>query len=286
MTKINLSFHLWTSGNKLALLGITASFINMDGKPVTTLLAMPRVHGAHSGLNHSESIAALIAQYNLGDRIGYFVTDNAYSNDVALRYLAKEYDFDAKQRHVRCFSHVLNLVAQAVLLGKDSDAFEAELNTNLTVEEVQLQAWRKKGLIGKLHNVVYWIVRSPQRIERLMNLQKTLIAPNRPDDKKETYELVKDVETRWNSFDDAAKRALYLRPAIDELIMQEAIDYNAYLERCTVGNRPAKKKAPAIVADRLTPDDWHVITLYHEILQPLKRWTMQLQGLRRATSAL
>jgi hypothetical protein len=38
------------------------------------------------------------------------------------------------------------------------------------------------------------------------------------------------------------------------------------------------KKALAIVTDRLTPDDWHVMTLYHEILQPVKHWTMQLQG--------
>jgi hypothetical protein len=111
-----------------------------------------------------------------------------------------------------------------------------------------------------------------------MVLQKTLIAPNRPDDKKETYELVNYSETRWNSFDDAARRALYLRPTIAELIIEESVEYNAYLERCRIQKLTPKRRAPAIVADRLIPDDWHVITLYHEILQPLKTWTIQLQG--------
>lgn len=41
------------------------------------------------------------------------MTDNAYSSDVANHFLAKEYGFDAKQRRIRCFGHVLDPVAQA-----------------------------------------------------------------------------------------------------------------------------------------------------------------------------
>jgi hypothetical protein len=73
---------------------------------------------------------------------------------VALEHLSIEFAFNPKHRHIRCFGHVFNLIAQAVLLSNDSEAFEAELHNNLTVEEQELQTWRKKGPIGKLHNVV------------------------------------------------------------------------------------------------------------------------------------
>ena len=59
---------------------------------------------------------------------------------------------------LHCSSRVLNLVAQAVLFGNDTDVFEAELD-NLTIEELELQAWRKKGPIGKLHSVAWWMSR-------------------------------------------------------------------------------------------------------------------------------
>ncbi|KYG40428.1 hypothetical protein M433DRAFT_8822 [Acidomyces richmondensis BFW] len=98
------------------------------------------------------------------------------------------------------------------------------------------------------------------RCERFESLQQRLIAPNRPDGKKETYELIKDVETRWNSFYYSAERACYLRPAIDELLEEEAVEYDKYTRRCTTSNRLA------------------VITRYVEILKPLKDATMALEG--------
>jgi len=141
-----------------------------------------------------------------------------------------------------------------------------------------LLVWRRRGPLGKLHNLIYWCVRSPQRNERLMALQQTLVAPFRPNDKKSEYELVKDVTTRWNSFDDAAARALYLRPALDELMMEVQLEHDAYVARCHQSRRLVKKQAPAILADRLDNGDWNIITLYHDILAPVKKATMELQG--------
>ena len=48
--------------------------------------------------------------------------------------------------------------------------------------------------------MVVWINRSPQRYERFIQLQHDLITPIKPEDKKDDYELVTDVTTRWNSF--------------------------------------------------------------------------------------
>ena len=277
ITNINLSFDLWTSSNKKALLGVCAHFIDSSGTAVNTLLSLPRQKGKHSGVNLSESVSDIIAEYALQDKLGYFTTDNAASNQTCLDHLAKEYGFQRNWRWIRCTGHIFNLVAQAALFGKHNDAFVKEIE-DVSLEERQLLQWRKKGPIGKLHNVVYWINRSPQRCERFDLLQKELIAPIRPDGTKETYELIKDVETRWNSFDDSAERALYLQPAIDELLLKEKVEYDEYVHRCSQTKRPVKRRTPAILEDALNADDWNVIRLYHEILKPVKEATQRLQG--------
>jgi hypothetical protein len=118
------------------MLGIAASFINNRGIPTTTLLAMPRIKGKHSGLNQSEANATIIAHFGISEKLGYFVTDNAASNGTCLQHLAHEFGFNAPQRWIRCFGHVLNFLAQSVLFGNDSEAFEAELSGTATLEEL------------------------------------------------------------------------------------------------------------------------------------------------------
>ena len=98
------------------------------------------------------SIGDVISEFGLDKKIGYFITDNAYSNGTCLEYLAKAFGFIKNQAWIRCSGHVLNL-AQAVLLGGDDEAFEHELD-NVALEEMQLRIWRKKGPLGKLHNLV------------------------------------------------------------------------------------------------------------------------------------
>ena len=123
ITKINLSFDLWTSKNKLALLGLCAHFINITGNSITTLLALPRQRGRHSGFNIAETVSDIIASYSLQDKVGYFTTDNATSNQACLDYIAKEHGFERDSRWVRCSGHIFNLVGQAALFGNDSEVF-------------------------------------------------------------------------------------------------------------------------------------------------------------------
>jgi hypothetical protein len=277
ITKINLSFDLWTSKNRLALLGVCAHFINSDGDSVTTLLALPRQKGRHSGFNIADTVSAIIAEYGLHSKIGYFTTDNAFSNQTTMDYLALEHGFERDKRWVRCSGHIFNLVGQAALFGLNNEAFAAEV-ANETIEEHELRLWRRKGPIGKLHNNIYWVNRSPQRCERFTGLQHRLIAPTRPDGKKETYELIKDVETRWNSFYYSAERACYLKAAIDQLLEDERLEYQRYCARCERSNKPIKQLPPPILSDTLSEDDWVVITRYIEILKPLKDATLALEG--------
>lgn len=277
ITKINFSFDMWTSKNKLALLGIVAHFIDQEGKPITTLLALPRQHGRHTGLNISETIAEILTEFDVQDKLGYFITDNAYNNGSCLETLGNEFGFQYKRRWVRCSGHILNLAAQQVLFGAGAGSFEAEVE-NVKAEEAELALWRKRGPIGKLHNIVYFISRSPYRSERFVELQKRYVLEVRPDGAKETYELIKDVETRWNSFEASASRALYLQAPIDEFVQEISDEYDNYVRRMTLKSQPLKRQRLSVVDDRLSADDWATISSYQDMLQPLKEATLLLQG--------
>jgi len=83
--------------------------------------------------------------------------------------LAEEFSFSYFQisffqHHLRCFGHILNLVTKALLFGWDSNAFEVDILTTkaLNNEVVELDFWRKKGPVSKLHNIISYIQGSPQ----------------------------------------------------------------------------------------------------------------------------
>jgi hypothetical protein len=74
--------------------------------------------------------------------------------------------------------------------------------------------------------------------------------------------------TRWNSWHDAAARALKLYTAIDEFVDYKTANYNAVLVRY-VGSRSLKKrppKEPSLLADLLSVDDWSIIAQYVGLL--------------------
>jgi hypothetical protein len=71
------------------------------------------------------------------------------------------------------------------------------------------------------------------------------------------YDLVLNNITRWNSWHDAAARALKLHTAINEFVDYKTANYNAALARY-VGSRSLKKrppKEPSLLTDLLSADD-------------------------------
>jgi hypothetical protein len=62
VTRINLSFDLWTSpGRRLSLLGVVAHYLNADHKPRNILLALPRITGSHTAVNIAATITGLVS---------------------------------------------------------------------------------------------------------------------------------------------------------------------------------------------------------------------------------
>ena len=120
------------------------------------------MRGSHNVVNLSSRLTSILDYFKLRQSFGYAVTDNASENRACLNLMADDLGFDASKRHVLCMGHVINLVAHKVLFGSSVEAFEHELS-NVTAEVVELQTWRRKGPIGKLHNIIRYITHSAER---------------------------------------------------------------------------------------------------------------------------
>jgi hypothetical protein len=290
-TKIHLSFDLWTSpGRRLSLLGVVAHYLDATFTPRAILLALPQMHGSHTAVNLSVQLESLLRQFKIESHLSNAITDNASENAACLDLLSDTLLINTRKRHVRCIGHIINLVAQEVLFGQDVESFEDSIG-NITAIEVELAVWRKKGPIGRLHNLIRYICASEQRRAKFMEVQRKQPDAMRSERlrAKDAYDLKHDNLTRWNSWYDAAERALDLRNAIDELIEHELEDYYQKLARFNVrsasqstSSQPPKE--PTLLLDRLHNDDWHVIASYLKLMKPLKDATMKLQGNVNTTS--
>ncbi|PNP55197.1 hypothetical protein FNYG_15548 [Fusarium nygamai] len=263
-----------------SLLGLAVHFLDDEGKFRTFLLGLPQIEGLHSGENLADRVSEIIHEYGFEDRIGYFVANNAESNDTCLEDLGTEFGFNKQHRRLRCCGHIINLVARSILFGTDADTFEDDCQAEKEIQD-EIKLWRSKGPIGKLHNITHWVQRSGQRIEKLHKLQLIENTALNLEDKT-TYNVVTDHATRWNSSEAMMERGYQLRNALDSLVQAEVTEWNNYVARRTQnGTKPMPKKSrtkPAIVDDKMSVEDWSVITDYLAILKPLKIATKRLEG--------
>ena len=173
-SRIHISFDLWTSPNGYSLCAVCAHFVGSNLRNTTALLGLKRMRGPHGGENIAEVVIPVLEEYEVGPRLGVFVADNAESNDTAMRSILAQIrpELTVAPRRARCLGHIINLAAKAFLFGSDIEAFEQVVKQvtddtpfdSKTMKDAQA-AWRKKGPIGRFHNVVVFIRSSPQRRE-------------------------------------------------------------------------------------------------------------------------
>ncbi|ENH66575.1 Putative AC9 transposase [Fusarium oxysporum f. sp. cubense race 1] len=277
VTKISFSFDMWTSPNRYAFLGLHAHYLDASYQVQSRLLALRRVWGAHSGDNQATTIYDIFGEYGIRDRIGAGVCDNVSSNDTCLASLYRQLspamaEEDIRNNRTRCFGHIVNLAARAFLWGEDPDSFEREAFTEAAfqVEERELRLWRKRGAVGKLHNIVRFVRASPQRRE----LMKSLACSQRDEDDYHLFEedraaidleLMQNNETRWNSTFMMIQRAIRKREQIDHFI--------TYLD-----TKAAEPRQRVPVQDHLSQQDWLLLAEIQSLLKPLYEITMRCQG--------
>jgi hypothetical protein len=218
LSRIHLTWDLWTSPNFKAMIAITAHWTDPDWKIQLTLLAIRELEGDHDGENISEVIFSVLKEYNIVDKFGYFTGDNASNNDTALQCLARRMvadggvGFNVHDRRLRCFAHDMQIAVKGLLFGpkaKDLESYEATANTTDAEKAEWMKAkWRSFGAIGKLHNIVKYIRISPKRRAGFRTLLQDL-------EKKSIKVPVMDNDTRWGSVATMIEYGLENQDAID-----------------------------------------------------------------------
>ena len=231
---------------------------------------MKRFRGRHTGENQARHFWDVVETYHLQEKIGYFTLDNASNNDTTMKCIQTYLQncgilFDPVTRRLRCFGHVINLVVKAFLWGEDPEAFEIEVTNYQALEKEQeeLLAWRKKGPCGKLHNLLVYITRSPQRRDRFEEKVKQL----HPHSSLLT--LICGNETRWGGDYNSIVRALELREALEDFV-SSAIRRNENGERA--------ETVDALKWDELLPEDWDTLAEIVNVLGPFRKWQLLLQS--------
>ncbi|RKK14012.1 hypothetical protein BFJ66_g18177 [Fusarium oxysporum f. sp. cepae] len=164
-SKVHISVDAWTSEEGTNYLAIVAHFLDEKHKLQTALLDLPPLKGPHSGENIAKVLSSTLDFYDISPLMGFFMMDNARSNDVCILELAEQYPTIRRENRLRCVGHMLNLIVKALLFGQGVSKLEQQLRG--ASDDERFEIWRKQSFIGKLHNFCVWINRSDQRRERL-----------------------------------------------------------------------------------------------------------------------
>jgi hypothetical protein len=168
----------------------------------------------HTSERIAEVVNRTLSTYGIcPSKLGYFVLDNTTSNDTAITALARLNSFGASHRRLRCGPHTLNLVGQAIIFGKDKDAYDNAVEEH-NHEEKFMHEWRKHGPLGVLMDIINYI-KTPQQHELFATFQRLANRELPTHERLKILEPVKPVVTRWNSFYGAFERATHLHAAYD-----------------------------------------------------------------------
>lgn len=251
LSKIHFAADIWTSPNRHLFLGICVHFVDRETQQLTRALIGLRPILSHRGDEQAETIYSVFNNFGIvAPKVGYFIGDNHPSNDVLCRELAAKFECESEpiswnpiQHRLRYTGHILNLTIQ-VFLFEDKNGVEVEAEDNVEVDDKKRQTqWRKKGALGKLHNIAVHIRGSPTRSLEF----ETLVQRGLPLDN----------ETRWNSWYTMLVVALKIESAIDIY---------------------SKKWRDDLKDDYLSPLDWESLKETSAFLQPFHRATLETQG--------
>ena len=81
ISDVHITCDMWTSPNHLGILAVVAYFTSEKLRLITVTLAVIKVKGEHLGVNLARIIERVVNKFGIRRKLGYFVIDNATSND-------------------------------------------------------------------------------------------------------------------------------------------------------------------------------------------------------------
>lgn len=137
MSHIHISFDGLTSPNQQVLLGIVAHWTDKEYRFKTALIGLREIQHSCDGINLANIVMQVFQEYNIMQKIGYFIGDNASNMDNAIDKLSPRLfvagnSFPTDSRRLSCFGHILNLTAKELLDGRVSRHIAAARNRKPT----------------------------------------------------------------------------------------------------------------------------------------------------------
>ncbi|KNE90033.1 hypothetical protein PSTG_16510 [Puccinia striiformis f. sp. tritici PST-78] len=135
-----LGLDAWQSPNGFDILGTVLYRLVEDDTGCYELEAMPldfvRLKERHTGVYLADTVRFILQKFGVQDKIYGIVTDNASNNETMIEELKnfKWAHFKGGANWVRCFTHILNLIAQVVMHPFGSHKKKKTTN-NLNFEE-------------------------------------------------------------------------------------------------------------------------------------------------------
>lgn len=266
-SQIHFSIDIWSAPHRKAFFGICGQWVDENYQLRKALLGLPNIQYSHKGKIQARHLIETICAFQIMYNIGFIAGDNASSNDTCLQALSQMLEakhgvkFNPVQRRIRCGGHIINLCLEAFLFASSTEALkaaitEAQDNEDISVvESLQAQlkqkqqiakskgkqrkpqddssGWRSIGTMGKLHNIAVYIRSSTNITDEWEALAGKMLGI--------------DNATRWNSWYNLLRIALEKQ---DKLM----VFLNTHHK--------------ALEDDLLTPEDWELLKITMEFLQP------------------
>jgi hypothetical protein len=157
----------------------------------------------------------VIQKYQFNYKLSSLIADNASNNNELYDYLSQSL-LVAKKERLRCVSHIINLVVKALIYGKGVSKLKRSMIG--ASDYIKFNLIRQRGFVGKLHNIIKYIMRS---IRRYKDFAKNQTEAYIKDDIFNQAELllIKDRGVQWNLTYFMLRRALLLRKAINKYLL-------------------------------------------------------------------
>ncbi|KAH7461718.1 hypothetical protein FOMA001_g18848 [Fusarium oxysporum f. sp. matthiolae] len=312
-SKIHISSDLWTSPHRHGVLAVCVQWVDEDFKLQKALLGLPECKYSHSGATQAELIAGTLRKFNItAQSLGYYIGDNATSNDTCLEELSKVLEAESgaeyphKRRRIRCIGHIINLALQAFLLARSKEALRAALEatadepSSTMLEEFSQQLHELDPAEIAAHSDT--TTHQEQRQEERQEQPTRKPTHARGKRAATTHQQASNVDERfagWQGIPALAKLhalAVYIRSSAlhndqwyDAVGKQLGIDN---ITRWSSWHRvitAALKKKPQIIqftaehdndleGNTLSSRDWEMLERTLEFLQPFYEATLEAEG--------
>jgi hypothetical protein len=127
-SRVHISIDIWTSPPGIPILGICAHFLTSELQLKHAVIGLKFLPGHHTGEAQAAIVKKVMDEYEITQRWGVLVADNADNNDTACKVLVAEIypGGSSESRRSRCFGHIINLASQAFIYGKQHESFVTE----------------------------------------------------------------------------------------------------------------------------------------------------------------